>query len=375
MLDRIYHILVLDDGTSRFVFVSSGICLISPAEYDKVAAALERRTGIPRLNFWWSMSHTHSAPEVGPPGLPAAFLGDRYQHEVETEYTELAEQRLLEGVERALGQLTEARMAVGWGYALANINRRARDVEGQTRLGMNPGGPTDRRVGVLRFETPQGKPIALLANYPIHGTVLGGANLAISGDAPGVVAEYVQQQAGAPMIFLNGAAGDQAPIYSVFPDARSGHLSQFRALLGEPILEANRRMKTATSEIRISPSELIVETPKKEGLTWPAELADYARTRGEETLIQLPVRVLRLNDEVVLWSAPLELFSQIAVRVRAGSRFPYTFYAGYTNGWLGYLLTADEWQYGGYEPSVSPYTPRAQFDLEREVGAALDALP
>ncbi|MEZ5361191.1 MAG: hypothetical protein R2748_02330 [Bryobacterales bacterium] len=58
-----------------------------------------------------------------------------------------------------------------------------------------------------------------------------------------------------------------------------------------------------------------------------------------------------------------------------GSRFPYTFYAGYTNGWLGYLLTADEWQYGGYEPSVSPYTPEAQFDLERAVGAALDALP
>jgi len=374
--DRIYHrILALDDGENRFVLVSSGLGGISPAEYDKVAAELERRTGIPRLNFWWSMTHTHSAPEVGTPGLPAAFLGDRYQHEVEPEYTAMVEQRLLDGVARVLEQLEEARLAVGWGFSLANINRRARDVEGETRLGMNPGGPTDRRVGLLRFEDPSGQPIALLANYPIHGTVLGGANLEISGDAPGVVADYVESKLGAPLVFLNGAAGDQAPLYSVFPDPRSGHLSQFRHLLGKPIIEANRRMQETTSDVRLSVSEVIVETPKKDGLDWPDELRNYAKIQGSETLIKLPIRILQLNEEIAIWSAPLELFSQIAVRVRSHSRFPYTFFGGYTNGWLGYLLTADEWQHRGYEPRVSPYTPQAQFDVEKAVGAALDALP
>ena len=373
--DRIYHrIVALDDGENRFVLASSGLCLVSPGEYDKVAAELERRIGIDRLNFWWSMTHTHSAPEVGPAGLAAAFLGDRYQHEIEPEYTEMTERALFDGVERALQQLEEARLAVGWGFSLANINRRARDVEGETRLGMNPSGPTDRRVGLLRFDDVGGEPIALLANYPIHGTVLSGANLEISGDAPGVVAEYVESELGAPMVFLNGAAGDQAPLYSVFPDPRSGHLSQFRELLGNPILEANRRMQATTSQVRLSASEVIIETPKKAGLDWPSELNDYIRTQGSETLIKLPIRILQLNEEIAVWSAPLELFSQIAVRIRAHSEFPYTFFAGYTNGWLGYLLTADEWQYGGYEPRVSPYTPQAQSDVEETVGAALDAL-
>src|SRR5690606_35939803 len=132
------------------------------------------------------------------------------------------------------------------------------------------------------------------------------------------------------MLFLNGAAGDQAPLYSVFPDARSGHLSQFRHLLGKPILEANERMKTTTSRVRIRASELTVETPKKDGLEWPDDLSDYALTRGSETLIRLPVRILQLNDEIAIWSAPLELFSQIAVRVRSSSPFPYTFFGGYT---------------------------------------------
>jgi len=356
--------------------VSSDLCLVSPVEYDKVAAALEARTGIPRVSFWWSMTHTHAAPEVGPPGLAVAFLGDRYEHEFDRAYTSMVEQSLIDGVAEALEDLEAARPAVGWGFSLANINRRARDVEGETRLGMNPHGPTDRRLGLLRFERPDGSPIALLANYPIHGTVMSGKNLEISGDAPGVVAEYVESELGAPLVFLNGAAGDQAPLYSVFPDPRSGHLSQFRHLLGKPILDANERLHASDDEVRLAASELIVETPMKDGLEWPKALDDYVlrSANGEETMIRLPVRVLQLSDEIVIWSAPLELFNQIAVRVRSQSRFAYTFYAGYTNGWLGYLLTADEWQHGGYEPRVSPYTPQAQFDLEQAVGAALDAL-
>lgn len=376
VLDPIFHrILALDDGDRRFVFVASDICLISPVEYEKVARALEQQTGIDRLHFWWSMSHTHSAPEVGPPGLAVAFLGDRYTHEIDPSYTEMVERKLVDGVVQAFEQLEEARLAAGWGHSLANINRRARDVEGDTRLGLNPLGPTDRRLGLLRFERLDGSPIALLANYPIHGTVLGPANVEISGDAPGVVAEYVESKVGAPLVFLNGAAGDQAPIYSVYPDARAGHLSEFRRLLGEPILEANRRLGVADQKLKIGASELIVETPMKDGLEWPDALRDYAATRGEASLVRLPVRVLQLSDEIVIWSAPIELFSQVAVRVRARSRFPFTFYAGYTNGWLGYLLTADEWPHGGYEPRVSPYTPAAQFHLEDAVGAALDELP
>lgn len=36
--DRIHHrVIVLDDGKTRFVLVSSDICSISPSEYEKVA--------------------------------------------------------------------------------------------------------------------------------------------------------------------------------------------------------------------------------------------------------------------------------------------------------------------------------------------------
>ncbi len=372
--DPIFHrIVLLDDGRTQFALVSSDICLVSPAEYEKVAAALQKRTGIQPLHFWWSSTHTHSAPEVGPPGLAVAFLGDRYTHKIDPAYTEMVEEKLIAGILEARRKLQPARIGIQWGTARANINRRARDVEGETFLGLNPDGPVDRRLGLLRLDKADGSPLALIANYPIHGTVLGGQNLLISGDAPGVVSEYVEQKTGAPLLFINGAAGDQAPIYSVYPDFKSGRLSQFRALLGERILETNRRLTATTAAVTLAASGRVVETPLRPGLRFPAELASYTRraSTGVE-MVRLPVRFLRINDDIAIWSAPLELFCEVAIEVRERVKYPNTLFFGYTNGWLGYLLTAKELPLGGYEPRVSPYTAQGAGDLTEAVLAELN---
>ena len=213
--DRIYHrAVVLDDGETRFVLVSSDICVISPSEYDVVAARLQEELNVPPEHFWWSLTHTHSAPELGPPGLPEAFMGERYTHEYDREYTAKTEQKLVDAVAEAIQRLEPARLSVGWGHSNANINRRARDGEGRTSLGLNPDLPVDRRIGMLRIERPDHTPVAIIANYAMHGTVIGGQCTLISGDAPGIVADYVEKETGATMLYINGAAGNIAPVYS-----------------------------------------------------------------------------------------------------------------------------------------------------------------
>lgn len=367
--DRLFHrIVALDDGTTQFFLVSSDICLVSPSEYDRVAAKIKSLYGIDPINLWWTVTHTHSAPEVGPAGLPAVFLGERYQHELDPTYTELVEQKLIDGINEARQKLAPARLGTGWGFSQANINRRAVDVDGKASLGMNPDGAVDRRIGLLRLDREDGSPLALIANYPIHGTVMSGDNLEISGDAPGIVSEYVEQQIGAPLLFINGAAGNLAPIYSVYPTPQAGHLGQFRVLLGDKILEANRKIASTTDEVSLSTGSLTVETPRKSGLDWPSDLGNYtSTTKTGINMVRLPVRFLNINEDVAIWSAPLELFCEISNEVRDGSPFPYTFYFGYSNGWLGYLLTESAYEYGGYEPSVSPYTPSAAKDLTDSV--------
>lgn len=370
VLDAIYHkIVMLDDGITQFYLISSDVCLYSPSEYDKVAAMLHKRFGINPLNVWWSVTHTHSAPEFGATGLYGVYMGDRIQHTVDAAYTELIEQKLIDGIAEARSKLTDAKLSVGWGFSQANINRRAIDVNGKASLGMNPDGPVDRRIGLLRIDKPDGKPLALIANYPIHGTVMSGANLQISGDAPGVVSEYVEEKIGAPVLFVNGAAGNIAPIYSVYPNAKAGHLGEFRVLLGDKIIEANSKISAPVDNVKLFAGELTVETPRKPGLAWTDDMSRYSviSTSGD-TLVRMPVRFLKINNAIAVWSAPVELFCEVSNEVRSRSPFPYTFYFGYTNGWFGYLPTEAEWKHGGYEVDiVSPFTPRAAGDLTEAV--------
>jgi len=97
--DHLFHrIVAMDDGTTQFYLISTDICLYSPSVYDQVTAEIEKQTGIKPLQIWWTTTHTHAAPEVGPPGLGAVFMGERYEHDHNTEYSAWAENELIEGV-------------------------------------------------------------------------------------------------------------------------------------------------------------------------------------------------------------------------------------------------------------------------------------
>ena len=371
--DRLYHrIVALDDGKTTIYIVSSDIALMSPGYNDKVAQDVQQKLGIPVQNLWWTVTHTHSAPEVGPPGVGAIFMPERYKQaksgDSNPEYTQFFEDKLIEGLRLAKDGLEPARLGVGLGFSTANINRRGTDVDGKVLLGLNPDGPVDRQIGLIRLENLHGGLIALIANYAMHGTVLGPANLEISGDAPGVVADYVEQKIGAPMLFINGAEGNMAPIYSVYPTPVAGHLGEFRRLLGDRILQANERVAGMTTDVVLTESEMTVETPLRPGLTWTSELGKYIRTLPDNTkLVLIPVRFLQVNRDTVLWGAPVELFCEYAIDVRDHSRFPYTFYFGLLNGWLGYLPNRQAFHEGGYEPSTSPFTEQVDDDLRQGV--------
>jgi len=379
VLDRIYHrVVVLDDGATQFVLVSTEATLMSPAFCDEFFKELEHDTGISPLQVWWSVTHSHSTPEIGPFGLVKTILGDRLKHDWDRQHATFIKQALKSAIQKARANLVPARLVIGTGVGTANINRRKKNADGRIDIAENPAGPVDRQIGLIRIERPDRSLIALIANYPIHGTVLMSKNLMISGDAPGEVSAYVEEKLGVPMLFINGAAGDLAPKPRISPSNGEEALHSIRSSLGDEILAANGAMGAPATNLALTLGEKVVELERgpAERFNATGELGAYIATdRSGKRTIKVHLRFLKLNRDTVLWAAPLELFSEIAVKVRASSPFANTFYFGYVNGWLGYLFTDAAFAENDLgRRRQSPFTGQAEHDFTEAVVHYLRAL-
>jgi len=375
--DKLYHrIAAMDDGSTAFYLVASDICTVSPSWYDAMTRQLESETGIKPEQIWWSTTHTHSGPHVGPQDLGQLFggtLGDRFSIKHDTAYWDHVTRVLIDGVKEARAKLEPAKLGVGIGEAKANINRREwRD--GKVVLGENPEGPVDRQLGMIRLERADGSLLGLIANYAIHGTCLHGGNTLISGDAPGWASAYAEARLGVPVLFVNGAEGNIAPLPTVGNDINDPRIKSFEQTLGAPIVALAEGIKDATTDVTLRLGGVTIETPRKVGLGWLDDLSDYASVVDGVDHVRIPVRSLVINGETVIWAAPQELFCEIAMNIRAASPFARTLYFGLTNGSLLYLPTAAAFEEGGYEPNVSPYTPQAEADFTEGVTAHLQGL-
>ena len=366
--DHIYHkIVVLDDGTTQFFLVSTDACILSSAQYDRISELLARRYRIKPENFWWSFTHTHSAPETAYQGIGEIFMPERFKMQLDTAYTHVFEQKLIEGIIEAQSKLQPARLGAGWGFSQANINRRAINIDGKAYLGMNPDGAVDRRIGLLKIDKEDGTPLVCIANYPMHGTVLGPKNLKISGDVQGAMSEYFEQKIGVPLLFINGAEGNLAPLYSGYEGGFTV-FGFFKVILGDKIINAYQKTTVTTDQVKLNTGSIVIETPRKSGLGWPSDMGKYTRTtKTGLNLVRLPIGFLKINEDIMIWSSPAELFCEIANGIRDHSPFPFTFYYGLTNGIYAYMPTEAEWKLKGYETDVSLFTPSAERDLTEAV--------
>ena len=128
VLDPIAHrIVAMDDGRAQYLIVSTDVCVFSPAVYDEMAARIQRETGVTPARFWWTTTHTHSAPEVGPPGLYDVLLKGRSNHPPDVQYTAEIMDKLLGGAKDALAKLEPARVATGTGVCLLYTSPSPRD--------------------------------------------------------------------------------------------------------------------------------------------------------------------------------------------------------------------------------------------------------
>ena len=191
--------LVLDDGEERAAILSCDVLGVHPTIVASVRRLVQDATGISGSHLMVCCTHTHS----GPPGYAV-----ENSRPIDRAYAAYLPFYLAGAIRLAWDGLRPARLGHASGQATIAINRREVTAEGKTILGVNPGGPLDREVGVLRVDTAGGAPLATLVNATCHPVILGTRSLVVSADFVGRTREVVEAATGAAMFFVQGDFGD-----------------------------------------------------------------------------------------------------------------------------------------------------------------------
>jgi hypothetical protein len=335
-----YRVIVLDDGQTQAAIVIGDVLFIRDPWWEELSSRIEEEAGIQSGNLLLAATHTHGAPT-------SLYNVDEPDERLRA-YTKEVADKIVRAVQSAKASLQPARMGVGRGRANININRTARTYNGQWRIGLNPDGVSDKTVHVVRFEDLNGEPIALLANYAVHGTIGGGGNYAITGDVPGATASFAERHYGDDVVvaWTSGAAGDQNPLYQGqddLDDSRIRPLTVLGQILGEEVIRVSESIDWMTDRANIRGAQKVVTVPGKERGEYETEY-----TYVEADSLDIRLSVLMINN-VALVGVSGEVLTGIGMRLKEESPYAETIMITHTNGSSGYLVTDEAYKTPGYE--------------------------
>lgn len=315
---------------------------------EELKKLISSEIDIPAKNIMLVAVHNHGGPSVGNHGQESV-----------KEYTQVLKNKLMNLAVNASKNPQLFRMGVGKGHCALNINRRAEFSKGEIWLGRNQEGPCDRELAVIKFETLNQKPIAVLINWPCHGTATGDSNYLISGDWPGAAARYVKNQIGEDLVVgvTAGASGDINPIYG------PGNVFREVDAIGYHVGDEAVRVfnETVTYPVKtLQTSEMMMTFPGKKNS--PTHFPQSSYESGPDVEIRLSAMKI---GNLVLAGISGELFTEIGMEIKKQSPYANTVILTHCNGSSGYICSDSEYPKGGYEIKVTRLMPGAEKNLVR----------
>jgi hypothetical protein len=352
--------LALEDARgNRAVIVTTDLIGLPMELTDLVAARAMEKYKLDRASLVFNASHTHTGPVVR--GNLSVMESQQPPHrEALAAYRQTLQQKLLDVIGAALADLAPAELAFAYGEARFGVNRRQFTPAGVV-IGVNPDGPVDPRVPVLRVTSPSGKVRALLFGYACHNTTLTAEFYQLSGDYAGFAqAELEKEFPGAVALFVQLCGGDQNPN----PRSKLEYAEQHgRTLAAEVARVARTAMSPAGGRIRAAYqlAALPFAPHTREQFEQELKDANVFRQRRARLMLQLyderreprqlryPVQAVRLERGFTLIALGGEVVVDYALWAYRTWPQERLMVAGYSNDVACYIPSARILREGGYE--------------------------
>jgi len=392
--------IVATDGKTEIAIVVADSCLMSREFLDDAKKMAAAKTGISAEHMLISATHAHSTP------ASMGCLGT----DPDPNYVPFLKEKLVEAIATAQAAMVPARL----GFAKADaaeftalrqwIRRPDRIVEDpfgnkSVRANMHAGrnwddvtgesGPEDPDLSLISFQTKEGKPLAVLANFSMH--YFGDKD--ISADYFGLFAdglkERIDPQGNMVGIMSHGCSGDIYRVDYTVPEKERPNptMAEYTNGLLDIAIKAYAGIKygdqptLAMMEKRMT---LKYRTPDKQRLEWAQrvikEMGDrlaktptevYAREQiilHERQQTEIVVQALRLGD-IGIATTPNETYAITGLKIKAASPLPHTMVIELANGGDGYIPPPEMHAWGGYN-TWAARSAGLEVDAEPKIAAA-----
>jgi len=370
-IDDLYlKAFVLEDKAgSRSLLITADLIGFRADFTESVAPRLTAATGIPRERILFNASHTHTGPAVMM-SLHSHYTIVPAEAEKLIAYTRKLQEQCVRLATDAIARLQPARLSWGVGQVNFPMNRREFTARG-VGLGVNPRGPVDRSVPVLRVASPDDKLIGVIFGAACHNTTYNSRDNQISGDYAGAAQTFLEREfPGTQAMFMQGLAGDAGPYPNSLNDpakrpaaviAREHGTSLGREVarvLGNALKAVDGPLRTAQDPVVLPlqkpPSRAELERISAKSTSTPKWVADQmlARLNAGEALpthYSAPVAVWQFGKDLTLVALPGEVVVDY-VRLIEDAVGPLKLWlSAYCNDTFGYLPSARVLREGGYE--------------------------
>lgn len=396
--------IVLEHGSKRVVLCGVDIIGISSPQVDDLIGRVAAITGASHEAVLLNWSHTHLAPPGGDIGGEFYASVDSVIYRSVQAFAHVIRDKIVSVCKLAVERLEPARIVWGQCEVDLAVNRRER-VEGGSILGWNPNELVDNQLTVLQARRPNESVITTLVGYGCHPVATGHDLFIYSADFPGALRDVVRTTTGGDCVFFQGAGGNVLPRFSfntneneakrmglclgiaavgavaeqyaseieitVHADSSANIYSVYRP---KQIVSADPELGAVMADVSIPlmphPALAEVVALRAEYETdleaayatgdkgkikvayyhagWARKIEAQLQAGTAPTAVGGRVNAVRIGDGVIV-TGPGETFTEYGIAVKNRSPGKPTLYAGYTNGAIGYLPTANEYQFGGYE--------------------------